>query len=24
MSKLGKYLIFLGKLFTNPEKFRVY
>ncbi|TAE92029.1 MAG: hypothetical protein EAZ80_12280, partial [Runella slithyformis] len=22
--KLGKYLIFLGKLFTNPEKFRVY
>ena len=24
MSKLGKYLIFLSKLFTNPEKFRVY
>lgn len=24
MSILGKYLIFLGKLFTNPEKFRVY
>lgn len=24
LSKLGKYLIFLGKLFTNPEKFRVY
>ena len=24
MSKLGKYLIFLGKLFTKPEKFRVY
>ena len=23
MSKLGKYLLFLGKLFTNPEKFRV-
>ncbi|WP_395767141.1 MlaE family ABC transporter permease [Aquirufa sp.] len=24
MSKLGKYLIFLSKLFTNREKFRVY
>lgn len=24
MSKLGKYLIFLSKLFANPEKFRVY
>ena len=23
MTKLGKYLLFLGKLFTNPEKFRV-
>jgi phospholipid/cholesterol/gamma-HCH transport system permease protein len=24
MSKLGKYLIFLSKLFVNPENFRVY
>lgn len=24
MSNLGKYIIFLGKLFTNPESFRTY
>ena len=24
MSKIGKYFIFLGKLFTDREKFRVY